>query len=428
MGHADCHDATARTGTAEHPGESASLDRPGRPSSVGRSDPRVTLLVNRRGLALISSAHVVDDLYQGVVPALLPFLVAERQYSFAAVAGLTLAATVLSSVAQPAFGWWTDRRPRRWLITAGMITAAVGVSLVGLVSSYWLTWLVIALSGLGIAAFHPAAARAARRASGNNNRAMSIFALGGNAGFALGTLITTPLVLLTGLRGTVLLLFPALVMGTILLRRLNPVLDGTTSMPRGSLLPTGTDDWRGFLSLTVVVVIRSILFFGISSFLALYFIHQLGTTTGFGGAALTVFLVAGAAGTLLGGWLADRWGRLVSIKIGFALSIPAMTGIVLAGSPGVAMIFVALAGTASYMPFAVFVILGQDYLPNRIGTASGVTVGLAVSVGGLINPLLGILADRTSLRMTLTVLIAMPVIALLLSFRLREPRSGATLT
>jgi FSR family fosmidomycin resistance protein-like MFS transporter len=404
MSHADCHDATAS------------------------SDATVTLPVNRRGLALISSAHVVDDLYQGVVPALLPFLVSQRQYSFAAVAGLTLAATVLSSVAQPVFGWWTDRRPRRWLITVGMITAAAGVSLAGVVSSYWLTWLVIALSGLGIAAFHPEAARAARSASGNNNRAMSIFALGGNAGFALGTLITTPLVLLTGLRGTVLLVFPALVMGAILLRRLNTVLDGTTSRPRRALLPTGTDDWRGFLSLTVVVVIRSILFFGISSFLALYFIHQLGTTTVFGGAALTVFLVAGAAGTLLGGWLADRWGRLVSIKTGFALSIPAMAGIVLTSSPGVALIFVALAGAASYMPFAVFVILGQDYLPNRIGTASGVTVGLAVSIGGLFNPLLGVLADRTSLRMTLTVLIAMPVIALLLSFRLREPRSGAAAT
>src|SRR5665811_1642580 len=114
--------------------------------------------VNRRGIALISSAHVVDDAYQGVVPALLPFLVAERHYSYAAVSGLTLAATLLSSVAQPLFGWWTDRRPRRWMIPAGILTAATGVASVGLSSSYLLTWLVIALSGLGIAAFHPEAA------------------------------------------------------------------------------------------------------------------------------------------------------------------------------------------------------------------------------------------------------------------------------
>src|SRR5664280_1876956 len=119
--------------------------------------------MNRRGIALISSAHVVDDAYQGVVPALLPFLVAERHYSYAAVSGLTLAATLLSSVAQPLFGWWTDRRPRRWMIPVGMSTAGIGVALSGLSTSYLLTWLAFALSGLGIAAFHPEGARRARR-------------------------------------------------------------------------------------------------------------------------------------------------------------------------------------------------------------------------------------------------------------------------
>jgi len=91
--------------------------------------------VNRRGVGLMSAAHVVDDLYQGVVPALLPFFVLERHYSYAAVAGLTLAATVLSSVAQPFFGWWTDRRPRRWMIPAGIVTAGIGVGLAGLAAA-----------------------------------------------------------------------------------------------------------------------------------------------------------------------------------------------------------------------------------------------------------------------------------------------------
>lgn len=377
--------------------------------------------MNRRGIALTSSAHVVDDLYQGAVPALLPFLVAERHYTYAAVAGLTLAATVLSSVAQPAFGWWTDRRPRRWMIAAGITTAGVGIALSGLSSSYTLTWLAIALSGLGIAAFHPEAARAARQAAGNNNRAMSVFALGGNAGFALGTLVTTPILLVAGLHGTVLLIGPAMVMAVILLTRLNRVLDGPAGQRRTHSLPTGVDDWPAFLRLTAVVVVRSMLFFGVSSFLALYFIHHLGTSTATGNAALTVFLVAGAAGTLLGGWVADHAGRLTSMRIGFVLGIPAMAGIVLAPNQGIAFIFVVLAGIGAYMPFSVFVMLGQDYLPNRIGTASGVTVGLAVSVGGLFTPVLGWLADTTSLRVALCTLIALPVLALLLSGLLHDP-------
>lgn len=378
--------------------------------------------MNRRGIALMSSAHVVNDVYQGAVPALLPFLVAQRHYTYAAVSGLTLAATVLSSVAQPAFGWWTDRSPRRWLIPGGTLTAAVGVALAGLMSSYVLTWLVIALSGLGIAAFHPDAARAARQAAGNSTRAMSVFALGGNVGYALGSLVTTPILLVAGLHGTPVLLLPALVMAALLLVRLGHVLDGRDGSRRRPVLPEGDDDWRSFIRLTVVVVMRSVVFFGVTSFVALYFIRHLGVSTAVGGGVLTLFLVAGAAGTLLGGWVADRRGRLTSIRIGFGLSVPALAGLVLAPVPVVAAVSVAVAGVALYMPFSVFVVLGQDYLPHRIGTASGVTVGLAVSVGGLFSPLLGWLADRTDLRVALIVLIAVPAVALLLTRGLREPR------
>jgi MFS transporter, FSR family, fosmidomycin resistance protein len=340
---------------------------------------------------MMSFAHTVDDLYQGIVPALLPFLVLERHYTYAAVSGLTLAATVLSSVAQPAFGWLTDRRPRRWIIPAGMAVAGLGVGAAGLFSTYLLTWLAIALSGLGIAAFHPEAARAARQAAGNSTRAMSVFALGGNVGYALGPL--------------------------------THVLDGRPGRRRASMLPVGVDDWPAFARLTAVVVVRSVLFFGLTTFLALHFIADLGASTGQAGAVLTVFLVSGAAGTLFGGWLADRAGRLICIRLGFGLAIPAVAGLALVTNRPLAIAFVVLAGIAVYLPFSVFVVLGQDYLPNRIGTASGVTVGLAVSVGGLTTPAFGALADATSLRTVLAALVALPVLALALSTLLRDPRN-----
>lgn len=377
--------------------------------------------MNRRGVALMSGAHVVDDLYQGVVPALLPFLVAERHYTYAAVSGLTLAATVLSSVAQPVFGWWTDRRPRPWMIPLGMVVAAVGVALVGLTSGYLLTWLAVALSGLGIAVFHPEAARAARQAAGDSNRAMSVFALGGNAGFALGSLLTTPVLLLFGLPGTVLLAAPALVMAAVLMARLQTILHGRAGAPRTTSLPVGADDWPAFARLTAVVIVRSVLFFGLASFLALYFIDELGASRAQGGAALTTFLLAGAAGTLLGGAVADRYGRLAAVRGGFVLTVPGLLGLVLSQDLMIGFAFTAVTGVAVFLPFSVFVVLGQDYLPHRIGTASGVTVGLAVSVGGLFTPLLGALADATGLRTTLTALLALPVMAVLLVSTMHDP-------
>ncbi len=369
----------------------------------------------------MASAHLVDDLYQGVVPALLPFLVLERQYSYAAVAGLVLAANMLSSVAQPAFGWWGDRKPRRWLMPAGIVTAGIGVSLVAFTPEYWMTWLVIAISGLGISAFHPEAARAARVAAGDSNRAMSVFAVGGNLGFAVGSLVTTPLLLWTGLGGTPLLIIPGAAMAVAIVLWLRRVLDGRADATRPVRRTPGPDNWPGFLRLTAVVVVRSIVFFGAVSFIALYFIHDLETTEALGGAALTVFLSFGALGTLVGGWLADRIGRLRSIRIGFTVAIPSLLGLVFAPTWPIAMVFVAAFGVAIFVPFAVFVILGQDYLPNRIGTASGVTVGLAVTVGGLFSPLLGWIADQSNLHVTFVILVALTALCLALSFLLREP-------
>ncbi|MBS0325644.1 MAG: MFS transporter [Proteobacteria bacterium] len=377
--------------------------------------------MNRRGIALIASSHVVDDIYQGVVPAMLPFFVAERGYSYAAIAGLTLAATVFSSVAQPLFGWWADRHAARWLVWVGFSTAAIGVGWAGVSASYEVTWAALALSGLGVAAFHPEAARVARQAAGSSNQGMSIFALGGNAGFALGTVIATPVFLALGLRGTPLLLAPAAVMAIIVIARLNHVIDRPSARSGRLALPTGRDNWASFALLTTTVILRSVMFFGISSFLALYFIHHLHTSKALGNASLSVFLVAGAVGTVLGGVIGDRYGRLASMRLGFALAIPSLIALVLADNVWLCMVFVAIGGIATYLPFAVMVMLGQDYLPNRIGTASGVTVGLSVSIGGLANPLFGMLADATSLRTTLAVLVIMPAIALALASRLRDP-------
>lgn len=383
----------------------------------------VRLGPNRRGVALVSTAHLANDLYQGVVPAMLPFLAAERHYSYAALAGLTLAATLISSVAQPIFGIIGDRRPLRWMIMAGMGVAAGGIALTGFTSSYALTWVFLAFSGLGIAAFHPEGARAARQAAGNSNKAMSIFALGGNGGFALGSLVATPVFLAFGVRGAPLLALPAAAMIYVLIRRLGPTLDGAAGGAKNRGTSTGKDNWWAFTGLIMIVIIRSTIFLSMTSFLGIYFVDHFATSAGVSGAVLTAFLFAGAAGTLLGGWIADKWDRLMSIRIGFIASMPALGGLLLSPNSAVAIGCVLVLGVALFLPFSVMIMLGQDYLPTRIGTASGVTVGLPMSIGGLFAPLVGTLADQTSLTLALSTLLILPVVAIAITGFIRDPQS-----
>ncbi|MFJ3799355.1 MFS transporter [Streptomyces sp. NPDC090088] len=370
-------------------------------------------------ITLLSVGHGCVDIYQGAVAALLPFFVSERGYSYAVASGVVLAASVLSSVAQPLFGMLTDRRPLPWLLPASTLLSGAGVALSGVGGSYPLTLAGMALSGIGVAAYHPESARVARLAGGGGHSAMAVFATGGNIGFALAPLTVGAVVAGGGLRWTPLLLIPALAGTALCLPALRALRDGK-ALGAAARMPAGSDDVPSFVRLSLAVVFRSVVFVGLSTFVSLYARQRTGGGTGAGTAALTVLYLGGAVGSVLGGSLAGRWGRVAVCRWSYALAVVAVAGVVWVPGPAL-YLFVALTSAGLYVPFSLQVTLGQDYLPSRIGTASGVTLGLTVSIGGLAGPALGSLADATSLQTALAPLVLMPVLSGLLFGTLREP-------
>lgn len=373
-----------------------------------------------RAITLMSLGHACVDVYQGAVAALVPFFVAERAYSYAAASGVVLAASLLSSVVQPLFGAFTDRWAMPWLLPLSALLGGAGVALSGVMGSYALTLAVVAVSGIGVAAYHPEAARAARAASRGSHTAMGWFSLGGNVGFALAPLLVAAVIATGGLRASPLLVVPAAAGAALCVAAVRTAADRGAAGPRPE--GVGTDDWPSFLRLSGAIVCRSIVFVGLSAFVSLYVRQRTGGGDVAGTAALCVLYAGGAVGTVAGGRLAERYGRITVVRHAYALSALAVAGVVLVPGPAV-YLFVALTSAGLYVPFSLHVTLGQDYLPRRVGTASGVTLGLAVSVGGLAAPLIGMLADATSLRTALVPLIALPVLGRLLLRGLREPAS-----
>ncbi|WP_019930703.1 MFS transporter [Nocardia sp. BMG111209] len=362
-------------------------------------------------------AHAVDDFYQGLVPAAIPFFVLERHYSYTAASGLALAATLGSALPQPILGLLADRRPLLWLAPAGLTAAGVGAGLAGPAPGYAAAWILLLLSGIGVAAFHPAAGRDARRDAGDSATAMSLFAVGGNLGFFLAPALATPALVTLGVGATACFIPPAVLMGAVLWR----YQQRRAATHRPAAQTGGRDRWAPFLLLTAIAVVRSVIAFGMNTFIALYWIGHLGASRGFGGVALTAFLVGGVLGTLLGGRIADRAGMLRTIQIGSIAAVPALILLRAVPEQHLALAAAVLAGLAVNIPFAVLVKLGQDYLPGRPGTASGVTLGLAVSAGGLFVPVLGVLADHRGPQSVLTVLCLIPVAAVILGFLLPPP-------
>jgi MFS transporter, FSR family, fosmidomycin resistance protein len=380
----------------------------------------VTGDLDRGLLARLSCGHAAADLCQGAVPALIPFFVIQRDWSYAAAGLLVLAMTVGSSVIQPLFGAVADRLEIRWLMPGGVLLAGVGIALAGVVSSYALTVLVVAISGLGVAAFHPEGARYANHASGARRGAgMSFFSVGGNVGFALGPIFVTPLVLVFGLSGTLaLVVLPAIV--SVALFRSLPRMHAMarTAVDRAAQSADAPeDDWNAFTRLGGVISLRSGVYFGLQSFVPLWFVHQLSSTEAAGNTALTAMLVAGAVGTLVGGRLVDRIGRRAVLVGSLAVQLPLLLAFVVSGSV-LAGVLLAGIGFVTIMSFSVTVVMGQEYLPRRLGLASGVTLGAAIGVGGVAATLLGVLADAAGLSAVMWTIALLPIPSLLLALTL----------
>lgn len=376
----------------------------------------------RQGAGLLAYSHVTVDFYQGAIAALVPFLVLERGYTYAAAAGIVLASSLTSSIVQPIFGALGDRWHMRWLIPVSIFIAGVGIAVLGLSGSYWLTATVAAISGMGVAAYHPAGASRARHISGTDHVLMSWFSLGGNIGFAIAPLLVFATVGRLGLSATPLLLAPALT-GVIAVAFVGRHHTPTQTTTVGKYKVADRDDWRGFARMSVAIICRSIVFVGIGSFIVLFMHQYRGVDEGLASASLFVFYIGGAFGTAIGGYLARRWPRTTILRWAYVFAVPALAGLLLIPGP-LAWPFIVLASIVLYVPFSLHVTLGQDYLPNHMGTASGVTLGLAVSVGGLASPVIGALADHIGLEYALLPLIGLPLIGFLVLIGLRDPRAA----
>ena len=380
--------------------------------------------IDKRAMAALSAGHLAVDFAGGALPALLPFLVEEFDLSYTLAAALMLASALAGSIVQPVFGLWSDRRGALWLLPAGVAIGGIGIALAAASPRYWLVVLFVVLSGLGTAAYHPegskfaAYASGARRASG-----MSLFSIGGNLGYALGAVAATPLVLLLGLKGGLLLAVPCLAVAAVLVAA-SPFL-GTFAPERPpATRPRGGDERPDAMAvLLAVVAFRSLAWFGLVTFVPLWEV-SLGHSKAYGNNLLSLMLLGGGAGTLLAGPAADRFGRRpVLLACNLATGPLILVFVLVGGIPGA--IALALVGAAVVGTFGVTMVMSQEYLPRHIGMASGLSIGFSIGLGGIAALVLGAVADAVDLRTAMYVCAAAPAVAVALTLLLPATRERA---
>jgi len=376
-------------------------------------------------MAALSSGHLATDFANGALPALLPFFVEKFDLSYTLAAAAVLASAVSSSIVQPLFGLWSDRRGAIWLLPGGVALAGIGIALAAVAPTYSLVLVCVVVSGLGVAAFHPEGSKFAAFVGGRRRAsAMSLFSIGGNLGFALGPIVATPLVLAFGLAGGLLLAVPCLAVAVALVA-LAPFL-GTFAPERGRQAGSEEPDRLGALLLLLgVIAFRSVSWFGLITFVPLWEV-SLGHSKAHGNHLLSLMLLAGGLGTLAAGPLADRLGRRPVLLVSTAATGPLiLVFVIVGGIPGA----IALAGVGISVvgTFGVTMVMSQEYLPRHIGMASGLSIGLSIGLGGVGAVALGAVADSVDLRVALYVAAASALVALALAAVLPSTRPSRRL-
>ena len=375
--------------------------------------------IDRRAMGALSGGHLAVDFASGSVPALIPFMTDRFHLGYALAALLLLAATASSSLVQPLFGLWSDRRGALWLLPGGAALAAVGVGGAAISPAYPLVLVLVLAGGLGVAAFHPEGAKFAAYASGRKRASgMAYFNSGGNAGYALGAFVTGQLVVQIGLVGGLVAMVPVAAVA-IGLARVAPHLSQLRPEPRAGAARGGDEKRRAMALLGVVIALRSVTWFTLLAFVPLWVV-SLGHSKAAGNRLLFVMLLAGAAGTLLLGPIADRIGLRPTLVITQTLIAPLVLVFVFVGGvPGVLALMgvgVCVVGT-----FGVTMVLSQLYLPRHVGMASGLSVGLAMGVGGVAAVVLGAVADAVDLKTALTISAVAPALGMIVCLRLPAP-------
>jgi MFS transporter, FSR family, fosmidomycin resistance protein len=382
--------------------------------------------LNWKALALLSFGHLITDVNQGALPALLPFFKDALNLSYTMAGIILLFGNMASSVIQPAFGYVSDRRPLGWLLPAAPIVACLGMALTGFIHNYWLLLICVAFYGVGVASFHPEGFKTASFFTGEKKATgMSLFMVGGNLGSALGPIFALFLVSSFGLKGTAGLFAPGIVMGIVLISNLSwltgPVqadfkqkIDGNHArLTRKEIVP--------LLLIVAIVTLRSWTQFGLVSYIPFYYINYLKRDPLYAGKLVTTFLLAGAFGNLIGSPIADRWQYKPFLSLTLVLVSPLL--FLFYRAEGIlSFIIIAVAGMVLLSNFGVAIVMAQAVLPQRLGMASGLMAGFAIGTGGAAVTLLGTIADHWSVPVALNTILILPLIAFLLSLLVEYPR------
>ena len=377
-------------------------------------------------LLLLFVGHVWVDASQAILPVALVKLKELFSLSYFQVGFIMAVLNLTSSVIQPVFGYISDRFSTGWFVPVGILWTAFAMGLLGWSANYRVAVLLVGLAGLGTAAFHPRAMMAVYLVSGSRlGFGAAVFSTGGNLGFALCPVVGSFLVLGFGLHATLGLLAPGVLLCLIIffyrgdfLRR-EPAVKEKSSKDFNKALRN--IPWLSLIAVCLIVSLRSWVYISFLTYLPMFFQTQ-GIELKTGSLMLTVYLVGGAVAGLYGGHFSDKVGRRRVIVVSM-LIYPILASLMILSKGGWTWLLAGASGAALLASFAVTIVVAQELMPQYLGLASGLILGLGFGAGGLGTAFSGFLADKIGLYQVFWILALAPVLGAVLAVFIRTART-----
>lgn len=382
-------------------------------------------------LIAVSLAHALNDLIQGVIPAIYPQLEQKFSLSMTQIGVITLCFQLSASIFQPLVGFYTDKHPKPFSQVIGMFFSSLGIVTLAYAPTYLWILFGVTLVGIGSSVFHPESARIAFLASGGKrSMAQSIFQIGGNTGVAISPLLVALIVIPNGQRHIIWFLSVAiLAMGIMayigIWRR--QVIRVSQSAKQKIIVSPHLSRLKVRMSVVILLLLIFSKYFyiaSITSYFQFYTLDKFHFSEVKAQIYLFYFLIAAALGTLLGGYFGDRFGRKPVIWFSilgaapFTLAMPYLDQTFTA-------IFIVIIGLVVSSAFPAIIVYAQELLPKKLGMVSGLFYGFAFGMGGLGSALLGFVADQTSINYVYHVCSYLPLIGLIAYFLPNLKRAGA---
>lgn len=371
-------------------------------------------------LLMVSLGHLLNDMFQSVIPAIYPMLKEALGLSFLQIGAITLTNQLTSSLLQPLVGYFSDRHPRPYALAFGMCFTLSGLLLLSVAESFVLVLLSVAFVGVGSSVLHPESSKVARMASGGQKgMAQSVFQVGGNIGRSFGPIIVALLVVPHGQHAISWLSLLAVVAIALLARvgswykrqieqygRMKSKFDieNTSHLSRREI--TGA-----ILVLLVLMFSKDFYMANIQSYLTFFLIDKFGLSIGASQLCLFAFLFASAIGLLVGGAIGDRYGRKYVIwgsilgAAPFALALPYC-------NLTWTIVLVVVIGIVISSAMSAILVYGTELLPGNVGMISGAFFGLSFGLGGIGSALFGWFADAEGIQRVFQLTAFLPLLGI----------------